>query len=235
MRFAEVLATFSGFFDREGLRYALIGGLAMQAFGYSRFTRDVDFATEARGREQVVAFAESLGYETLHVSLGYSNHLHHDAAWGRVDFMYVDEATAAKLFPAASAREIVGNIRLLVPRPEHLAAMKATSMKNAPQRVLIDSPDVRFLLSLSLESIVRRCGSTLRGTVCWSCSMPSKKNRELIDFSSVPTTPEDLAMLEAVRALDRLDSHQYLEFLLAFSERHPPTREIPPRHEPFTL
>lgn len=148
MRFAEVLATFSGFFDREGLRYALIGGLAMQAFGYSRFTRDIDFVTEERSRDQIVTFTESLGYETLHVSAGYSNHLHFDPAWGRVDFMYVDDATAAKLFPAASARKIVGDLQLPVPRPEHLAAMKATSMKNAPQRVLIDSPDVRFLLSL---------------------------------------------------------------------------------------
>lgn len=58
---------------------------------------------------------------------------------------------------------------------------------------------------------------------------------DLIDFSSVPTTPEDLAMLRGVRELDRLDPQQYLEFLIAFSERHRPTREIPERHEPFVL
>jgi len=33
-------------------------------------------------------------------------------------------------------------------RPEHLAMMKAMAMKDRPPRVLIDSPDVAFLLSL---------------------------------------------------------------------------------------
>lgn len=148
MRFDEVLATFVGFFDREGLRYAVIGGLAMQAFGYSRFTRDIDFVAERRERDRIIAFAESLGYETLHLSEGYSNHIHSDRSSGRVDFMYVDDATAAKLFPAASTKPVVGNVHACVPRAEHLAAMKAISMKNSPQRALIDSSDVQFLLSL---------------------------------------------------------------------------------------
>lgn len=148
MRFDEVLATFVNFFERERLRYAVIGGLAMQAFGYSRFTRDIDLVAEREARDRIVAFAESLGYETLHASEGYSNHLHADAALGRVDFMYVDPKTAEKLFPAASPRAVIGDLRLPVPRPEHVAAMKAMSMKNSPERVLIDSPDVKFLLSL---------------------------------------------------------------------------------------
>ncbi len=148
MRFDEVLASFVGFFEREGVRYAVIGGLAMQAFGYSRFTRDIDFAAEKGARARIVAFAESLGYETLHVSEGYSNHLHHDPAKGRVDFMYVDEETAGKLFPQTSLKPVLGDLQVRIPRPEHLAAMKAISMKNSPQRVLIDSPDVQFLLSL---------------------------------------------------------------------------------------
>ncbi len=41
-------------------------------------------------------------------------------------------------------------------------------------------------------------------------------DEDLIDFSTVPTTPEDLAMLRAVRELDRLDPQQSLEFLIAF-------------------
>lgn len=120
----------------------------MQALGYSRFTRDIDFVTERSGRNQIVSFAESQGYETLHLSEGYSNHLHADSRFGRVDFMYVDETTADKLFPDTAVKPIVGDLEAPVPRPEHLAAMKAISMKNSPQRILIDSPDVQFLLRL---------------------------------------------------------------------------------------
>ena len=65
--------------------------------------------------------------------------------------------------------------------------------------------------------------------------MRSNDDDDLIDFSRVPTTPEDNAMLARVRTLDTLDPQQYLEFLLEFSERHPPTREIARFHEPFVL
>ena len=148
MQFDEVLQTLARFFERERIPFALIGGLAMQALGHSRFTRDADFVVPREGRDATVHFLESLGYETLHVSEGYSNHLHPERTFGRVDFMYVDAATAAALFPAAVTRPVVGAVSLPVAHPNHLAAMKALAMKNAPERVLVDSPDVKFLLSL---------------------------------------------------------------------------------------
>jgi hypothetical protein len=148
VKFDEVLQTFARFFESQHIRYAVIGGLALQAWGYTRFTRDVDFVVERNARDRVVSFVESLGYETLHVSDGYSNHLHADAGMGRVDFMYIDADTAMKLFPEAATKPIVGQFAAPVPKPEHLLAMKAMSMKNSPKRVLVDSPDVQFLLRL---------------------------------------------------------------------------------------
>ncbi len=148
MEFEDVLQTFGRFFERENIRYAVIGGLALQAWGFSRFTRDVDFVIDREKRDRIIVFTESLGYETLHASEGYSNHLHEDPSRGRVDFMYVDAVTAAKLFAETTPKPIVGGLVAPVPKPEHLLAMKAMAMKNAPQRVLIDSPDVQFLLRL---------------------------------------------------------------------------------------
>ena len=148
VRFDEVLQTFARFFEHEHLRYAIIGGLALQAWGHSRFTRDIDFVVDRDARDRIVQFAESLGYETLHVSEGYSNHLHGDPSRGRVDFMYVDPATAERLFASAKSKAIVGDVSAPVPEPEHLLAMKAMAMKNSPRRVLTDSPDVQFLLRL---------------------------------------------------------------------------------------
>lgn len=126
----------------------MVGGLALQAWGHSRFTRDADLVIECDAREKTVQFALGLGYETLHLSEGYSNHLHPDPGWGRIDFLYVDPLTADKLFTRAVVKDILGDFRAPVPAPEHLLAMKAMAMKNSPQRVLIDSPDVQFLLRL---------------------------------------------------------------------------------------
>lgn len=148
MQFDEVLRTWKAFFEREGVRYALIGGLAVHAWGRSRLTKDVDFVVDASSRERVVAFAESLGYETLRVSAGYSNHEHADFELGRIDFMYVSGDTADALFTAVSEKEVVGGISAPVASAEHLAMMKAIAMKNVPHRALFEGEDVRVLLKV---------------------------------------------------------------------------------------
>ena len=148
MQFDEVLRTWQRFFEAESIRYALIGGLAMQAWGRSRFTKDADFAIARRDHSLVVAHAESLGYETLHVSTGYSNHLHSEPALGRIDFMYVDDATADKLFDRAVVKPLLGDISIPVASPEHLAMMKVIAIKNNPPRAAFEGEDIRLLLSV---------------------------------------------------------------------------------------
>lgn len=66
--------------------------------------------------------------------------------------------------------------------------------------------------------------------------MQSSDRVDLRDFlDGLVTTDEDVAMLHRVRALDSLGPVEYLKFLEAFTDLHPPTREIPPHHEPFVL
>ena len=148
MQFDEVLRTFAGFFEREKIRYAVAGGLAVHAWGHSRTTQDIDFAVEGEARERVIAFAESAGYRTLHASEGYSNHEHPTETFGRVDLIYVYGPTADRLFTNSSSRLVAGEVAAPVPMPEHLIAMKVQAIKNAPRRVSIDAPDIEYLLHL---------------------------------------------------------------------------------------
>jgi len=148
MRFDVVLRTFTEFFEREKIRYAVIGGLAMQAWGASRFTKDADIAVSRGDREAIVRYAESIGYETLNLSDGYSNHHNPNQDFGRIDFMYLDETTAERVFKAASSKAIIGDLTAPVASPEHLAMMKGLAMKFAPQRIPYEGEDVRLLLKL---------------------------------------------------------------------------------------
>ena len=148
MRFDEVLRTFAAFFSREGIRYAVAGGLAIHAWGRSRTTRDIDFVVEGAAQDRIIAFAENLGYRTLYVSGGYSNHEHPNQDFGIVDFMYVYGDTAERVFAEATHRIVAGDAGAPVPKPEHLIAMKVQAIKNAPRRVPIDVPDIAYLLSL---------------------------------------------------------------------------------------
>jgi hypothetical protein len=148
MQFEEVLRTFSEFFEREGIRYAVAGGLAIHAWGRSRMTQDIDFAVAGSGQRRVIAFAESIGYQTLYVSPGYSNHEHPQEAFGRIDLLYLYGSTAERIFDGASRLTIAGAFGGPVPKPEHLIAMKVQAIKNAPRRVSIDVPDIEYLLTL---------------------------------------------------------------------------------------
>jgi len=95
-----------------------------------------------------VALFLDLGYETLYLSAGYSSHQHADPQWGGVDVIYVDEATAERLFPTCTKQLLLGGRRAPVPRAEHLAAMKIQAMRNDPSRLLQDLADVQYLSRL---------------------------------------------------------------------------------------
>ena len=148
MQFDVVMGTFADFFEREKIRYALIGGLAVHAWGRVRPTRDADFAIDRTNQQRAIAFAESLGYQTTHISAGFSNHEHGDPAWGHVDFMYLAGETAERVFGAAVPKELLPGRDLQVASAEHLAMMKAIAMKNFPHRALYEGEDVRTLLDV---------------------------------------------------------------------------------------
>ncbi len=147
--FATVLSDLRAFLDAKGCRYALVGGLAMAAYGLPRMTLDLDLAVEGSCQDDLVRHVEGVGYRTLHRSSGYSNHVHPEAGRGSVDFVYVRGQTAERLF--AEVREVPGpgGGKVPIPSPEHLAAMKVLAMKNDPTRAFQDLNDIRHLIRVA--------------------------------------------------------------------------------------
>jgi hypothetical protein len=146
--FVRVFDRIAGRLDEGRHPYALAGALALHGYGQSRATFDLDLLTVSAGQIPLVALLLDLGYETLHVSAGYSSHQHEDPEWGGVDLIYVDLATAERLFPACPKQLTLGTRQAPVPRAEHLAAMKVQAMRNDPSRLLQDLADVQYLLRL---------------------------------------------------------------------------------------
>ena len=146
--FERMLREVARFFEGERFNYAVIGAFALHAYGRSRATCDLDFVTEFQAQKSLIVFLEALGYETLHVSSGYSNHLHRNPAMGRLDFVYVSGNTGRQLFGSARKLLVLGEISVPVPRIEHLAAMKVQAMKNDPERTFQEMADILFLMQL---------------------------------------------------------------------------------------
>lgn len=148
MNFARVLEAVSTFLVEAGYKHALIGGVALAAYGFARTTLDLDFVLDAAAEDDVIRFLESRGYETVHRSSGYSSHVHPDLLWGRVDILYVRGETSREIFSHCRAAKGPGGLPVLLPKPEHLAAMKALAMKNDPSRTFQEMADIRFLIGL---------------------------------------------------------------------------------------
>jgi hypothetical protein len=146
MDFAAELAAVAAEMERQGRGWVVIGGVALAGLGMPRTTLDLDIAVDATAQEPLVSWLEGRGFSTLHRSPGYSNHLRSEPPLARIDLVYVRGETADRLF--AEARQVPGpgGLTMPVPRPEHLAAMKALAIRNDPGRVFQDLADVRFLL-----------------------------------------------------------------------------------------
>lgn len=148
MDFVGVLDRVDAFLTSGGWPFALAGGVALAAYGNPRLTLDLDIVTDADAQAALVAWMESAGYATLYRSSGFSNHSHHSREWGRVDFIYVRDQTASKLFAGVQIVPGPGGRPVPVPRKEHLIAMKVQAMKNDPTRTLQEMADVGYLLTL---------------------------------------------------------------------------------------
>ena len=148
MDFAFVYDRVAAHLEARGYRVAVVGGLGLHAYGVTRATFDIDLVTDAAAQGGLIAFLETEGYETLHCSAFYSNHLHPAADRGRLDLIYVDPETSERLFAGCRPLLELGARRALVPRPEHLVAMKVQAIKNDRTRALQDLADVLALLQL---------------------------------------------------------------------------------------
>lgn len=144
---SRVLALVSPFFEERGEPYALVGGLALLAWGAPRATFDVDLLAPRRIRDDLVGFLEGHCFTTLNVQPGFSNHQHPDSALGRVDVVYVSGTTAEAVFAGCSRKAIGAGVEAPVPRPEHLVAMKAQAFAKDQTRYS-DLADLQFLLAL---------------------------------------------------------------------------------------
>lgn len=148
MDFIRVLKQLGEFLEERKQPYAVIGGVGLAGYGMARATVDLDLVLDASAQAEMIHFLESLGYETLYRSTGYSNHRHAEVEQGSVDLVYVRDDTSRRVFGATRILEGPGGLRVPFPSPEHLIAMKVVAMKNDPSRSYQDLADIRFLLAL---------------------------------------------------------------------------------------
>ena len=161
MGLRELFRAMADFFIREKMAFAVIGAFGLQAFGYVRATRDIDFITRREYREKIIRHLESLGFDTIQKTDAFSNHVH-PLGNARIDLMYVEHSTADTIFSSVQKAVFFENTELPVVSPEHLIALKLFAAHNEPKRKLRELSDIQDILRRVTvdRTVVKKCFET---------------------------------------------------------------------------
>jgi hypothetical protein len=151
----EILRTISLYVEGKNMPFVLIGGHAVNAYGISRQTGDLDLLVQ-RSRKPA--------WEELLAKLRYTKGQDDErfarfrpdtiAAWP-LDLMYVDEGTFEKLYSEAHSVD-AGATTVKAASPRHLVALKIHALKHFQEhRHAKDFNDVLELLRLKDNQISR--------------------------------------------------------------------------------
>jgi len=128
-------------FGAAGIRFALIGGLALASHRVVRATQDVDLLVDLDDSERAELELLRLGYLRLHRSSDAGNYLRGDE---RVDLLYASRPIARRLLTQAPDRStVLGELRVI--SAEGLIGFKLQGVINNPRRTQ-DLEDIRALL-----------------------------------------------------------------------------------------
>lgn len=134
MKYKTVFDLIATEFKKAGIDYVLIGGFAVNAHHFSRFTEDVDFMIAEEDASKVAPVLKNLDFELFHehknfmrwkASSEYSKIL--------VDLVFTDRVTLTKVLREGLEATVQGCL-MRVPSLEHLLAMKLHAIKQQPER-----------------------------------------------------------------------------------------------------
>ena len=127
--------------DLRQLKHLVIGGHAVIAHGYPRFTFDFDLAIEREREAQWLECVGALGYTVSHRHETFLQLQSTRQKW-LLDLMLLSEQTFAKLFLASEIRPL-SDALVRVPSAPHLIALKVHALRHGhPGRFPRDFNDV---------------------------------------------------------------------------------------------
>lgn len=134
--------------DAAAIRYAVIGGIALNVHGYVRATRDVDLLIAVEQEDQLHELMVGLGYETLDRRADLSSYVR---GLERADFLHARRDTSRKLLADARRTEFAGQAMSVV-SPEGLLGFKIQALHDDPSRIR-DLSDMLELLRVTRDRI----------------------------------------------------------------------------------
>lgn len=130
--------------QRRNIDLLIIGGWALQAHQFTRFTADVDCMTAVENEASLSEDLARAGFECFDEKPAFRRYRHRLDPFMILDVMRVDAVTFAKMAAAAKEFAFIG-IKLRAPALPHLIALKLHAARHE-HRTEKDLQDVEALL-----------------------------------------------------------------------------------------
>ena len=157
MNFEKVLTFLLENFKKYGIRYALMGGFALQAAGYSRATEDIDILILKEDMPKAKKLLLSIGYEVLHESADVVNFKSALRELGQIDFLLAHRSYTKNMLKRAKECDILqGQFKVRVITPEDVIGLKVQASSNDPGRSARDMADIEELLKRHADTLDRK-------------------------------------------------------------------------------
>jgi len=154
MNFESVFRLLIENFQKNKIDFAVIGGFALYAAGYTRATKDIDFLVTKEDTPKVKKIMLSYGYELLYESEDVSNFLGKMRELGKVDFLHAHRKYARAMLARAQEEKILdGKFKVKVVKPEDLIGLKVQSSSNDPNRFHQDLADIEAVIRANYENL----------------------------------------------------------------------------------
>lgn len=145
----SVFHLISGLTEKGKVKCVLIGGFAVNYYGVTRQTADIDFLITREDFEKISGYLQQAGYKTNLLRDNFAQLKNTKISLMDVDFMFVEQETLDKVFQESKKIKITGQ-EFFIPSLDHLIALKLHSIKyNKKIRILRDLPDIINLLRIN--------------------------------------------------------------------------------------
>jgi hypothetical protein len=139
---------------RENIPFSVIGAMALAAYGFPRYTSDIDLLTEGCYWPQLLPLAERLGYTCYQKTAAFAQFDSEMGVYASLDFMFVNTQDGKDILE----RRIVVSDKLLkqfpVIQPNDYIILKLMAIANNPHRSIQDEADIFNILKLYSNHLI---------------------------------------------------------------------------------
>lgn len=154
MDFKLVIKKLLTAFKEHDIRYALMGGMALGAWGVPRGTVDIDFLVSKDDMEKVDGIMRGLGYECKFRSENVSQYLSLLKIYGEVDFLHAFRTHSLSILQRADKKQMFnGTVSVKVLKIEDLIGFKLQGMVNDESRKALDMSDIESLIAANKKNL----------------------------------------------------------------------------------